>query len=63
LQALVKLPYQIGIEIIEPNNDAQNLAKARLNEVEYDKSFFRITWNTSINKATSYDQLILKLII
>lgn len=59
MQALIKLPYQIDIEIIEPNNDAQNLAKARLNEVEYDKSFFRITWNTSINKATNYDIVIL----
>lgn len=59
LQALVKLPFETKIEIIEPNIDAQNTAKKRLNEIRYDKSTFSIIWNTTIINSTNYDLIIL----
>jgi len=34
LQALVKLPYEIDIQIVDPNENSQKLAKSRLNETE-----------------------------
>jgi len=59
LQAIVKLPYEIEIEIIEPNIDAQNLAKKRLNEIEFDESLFNFTWNLSMNNSKNNDLVIL----
>ena len=58
LQALVKIPYETEIEIIEPNIDAQNLAKSRLNESPFEESLFRIKWSTIDNPKT-YDLVIL----
>ena len=59
LQALVKIPYETEIDIIEPNIDAQNLAKNRLNESQFEESLFRIKWNTSIDHSRNYDLVIL----
>jgi len=59
LQALVKLPYETEIEIIEPNINAQNLAKKKLNEIEYDQSLFNLTWKSSINNSKNNDLVIL----
>lgn len=59
LQALVKLPFETKIEVIEPNIDAQNIAKQRLNEIQYDKSSFSIVWNTTLIDSTNYDLIIL----
>ena len=37
LQGLVKLPFDKTIEVIEPDQNAKNLAESRLNEIEYFK--------------------------
>jgi len=59
LQALVKLPYEIDIEIVDPNIDAQNLAKKRLEEIEYNKSSFSFTWKSFIDNSKNNDLVIL----
>ena len=50
LQAIAKLSYEIKIDIVEPNDDAQNLAKSRLNEISYDKTTHKFFWYKSINE-------------
>jgi len=59
LQALVKLPYEIDIEVIEPNSDAQNLAKKRLKEIEFEKSQFNFLWKTSLDDTKNNDLVII----
>ena len=59
LQGLVKLPYKIEIEIVEPNIDARNLAKKRLDEIEYEKPHFSFKWKLSINNSKNNDLVIL----
>jgi predicted dehydrogenase len=59
LQALVKLPNEIEIEIIEPNIDAQNLAKKRLEEITFDKSQFNFLWNASFENSKNHDLVII----
>ena len=54
LQALVKLPFETEIQIIDPNENSIKLAKSRLNEIDYKKSNFIFSWQTnSSSKETS----------
>ena len=53
LQAIAKLSYEIKIDIVEPNDDAQNLAKSRLNEISYDKTTHKFFWYKSINELNN----------
>ena len=59
LQALSTLPFEADIEIIEPNEDAQNLAKNRLEEIEYDESQFTFSWKSSMINSKNNDLVIL----
>jgi predicted dehydrogenase len=59
LQGLVKLPFEKTIEIIEPNQNAKNLAISRLNEIEYSKKKVRLTWNSSIKGSQQNDITII----
>lgn len=45
LQALVKVPYDLQIDIIEPNKLAKNLGISRLEEISYNKNKKIITWH------------------
>ena len=59
LQAIAKLPYGIKVDIVEPNDDAQNLAKSRLDEISFDKTDHKFFWYNTINgsvDATYFDQ-------
>jgi predicted dehydrogenase len=59
LQGLVKLPFEKTIEIIEPNQNAKNLAKSRLNEIEYSKKKINLTWHSSIKESHQSDITII----
>jgi len=59
LQALVKLPYEIDIQIVDPNENSQKLAKSRLNETEFKRSNFNLTWHSSIENITESNVVIL----
>jgi predicted dehydrogenase len=59
LQGLVKLPFEKIIEIVEPNQNAKNLAKSRLNEIEYSKKKISLTWYSSIKESHQSDITII----
>jgi len=52
LQAIAKLSYEIKVDIVEPNEDAQNLAKSRLDEISFNKKDHKFFWHKSINELT-----------
>ena len=59
LQAIAKLPFEIKVDIVEPNDDAQILAKTRLNEISYDKTTHKFFWYRSINELTTVAEIII----
>lgn len=59
LQAVAKLPYDIVIDIVEPNKDAQALAKSRLNEIEYDKNNHNFFWRQSLDEVMNKSNLVI----
>lgn len=58
LQAIAKLSYGVKVDIVEPNDNAQILAKSRLNEVSYDKTNHEFFWHKSINELTIVGELV-----
>ena len=59
LQALAKLPYDIVVDVVEPNKNSQLLAKSRLNEISYDKSNHDFFWHENINELTDESDLVI----
>jgi predicted dehydrogenase len=59
LQALVKLPFKTDIEIVEPNENAKNIAKSRLKEIEFNNSNFTLEWHSDIINTSASDVVIL----
>lgn len=57
LQALAKLPFEIHVDIVEPNDDAKKLGEFRLNEIQYDKTNHIFSWHRSINELTNKSDL------
>lgn len=58
LQALVKLPHNLCIEIVEPNMKAQLLAKSRLEEIK-SKTKQELIWHKSISELKNKSDLII----
>jgi len=59
LQGLVKIKDSVEIIVIDPSNEAQNLAKERLNEIQYNTSQFQIIWKNSIDGIKESDLVII----
>ncbi len=59
LQALVKLPFEVNIEIVEPNKDAQKLALKRLNEIKYNHKKFEIIWHNNFTMLDLPSDLVI----
>lgn len=59
LQALTKLPWSSDIDIVDPNKNAQNLAKKRLEEINYKKSDHTFSWHESIKGLMKSDLAII----
>ena len=60
LQALLKLPYQTRIDIVEPEEKSRELAKKRLHEIRFNKIIHHLNWFESIeNIEHSSDLAIL----
>jgi len=59
LQALAKLPFDIDVKIVEPNKDAQDLAKTRLNEVQKKNTNNRFSWHESIKELDGSSDLVI----
>jgi len=59
LQAIAKLPYGIKVDIVESNDDAQNLAKSRLDEISFDETDHEFFWYKSINELTDVGDIVI----
>ena len=59
LQALVKLPFNIDIHVVEKSNTSKNLAKMRLNEIKFNQKNHSIFWYDSIQKISKISDLVI----
>lgn len=60
LQGLTNLPYNLEIDIIEPNDDSKKNAKIKLKDSNYDSKKHKIVWHDKINeKIKFYDLAII----
>jgi len=59
LQAVAKLPFEIDVDIVEPNTEAQELAKSRLKEVKYNENNHKFSWYTSLDGLNASDLAII----
>ena len=50
LQAIAKLPYDIQIDVVEPQSESKKIAMSRLDEIEFDKKNHHISWYSGINE-------------
>jgi len=58
LQAITQLPFDVSVNVVEPNRDAQKIANARLNEISFDKTKHHINWYKSLDKIPSNSDLV-----
>lgn len=59
LQALVKLPYDTEIHIVEPSKESKKLAQSRLDEVLYDKKNHIFFWHESIKELENKSDIVI----
>ena len=57
LQSLMMLPFETKIEIVEPNENAQLLAKEGLKEIKHSKSYDSISWYESLDQIQNKSDL------
>jgi len=57
LQALVKIPFPLDLKVVEPLFESQELAKSRLDEVQFDKELHEISWNKTIEELPEQSDL------
>jgi len=59
LQALVKIPFPVNIDIIEPNASSKKLGLSRLEEISYNKKTKIISWHTSYTSKILNTDLVI----
>lgn len=59
LQALVKLEYDLSIDIVEPSIKARSLAKSRLNQIKYNDKKHQFVWYKSISELKNESDLVI----
>jgi len=59
LQGITQLPFDVSVNVVEPNRDAQIIANARLNEISFDKTKHHINWYKSLDKIPSNSDLVI----
>ena len=50
LQAIAKLPFEVEVDIVEPNLESILLGKKRLNEVDYNNETHKFFWHKNIEE-------------
>jgi len=50
LQAIAKLPYDVQIDVVEPQSESKKIAISRLGEIEFDEKKHHISWYSDINE-------------
>lgn len=60
LQAIAKLPFEIEVDIVEPNLEAMSLGQKRLDEIEYDNKTHNFTWYSKLEEIKeNYDLTVI----
>ncbi len=59
LQAIVKLPHELTIEVVEISKKALEIAKSRLEEIDYDKKKIRCNWHDNIQELKEKADLVI----
>ena len=59
LQALLKIPYNLKIDIIEPKNSSKKLALSRLQEITYNKKTKIINWHNCYTSKILHSDLVI----
>jgi len=59
LQAIAKLPYEINIEIIDTDKEAQKIAKSRLEEIDYSKNKIHCNWLEDLKQVRGKADLVI----
>jgi len=59
LQAIVKLPRELTIEVVEISKKSQEIAKSRLEEIDYDKKKIRCNWHDNIEELKEKADLVI----
>jgi len=57
LQAIAKLPFEIKVDIIEPNLESIQLGKKRLDEIDYNKETHKFVWYNNIEELEGNSEL------
>jgi len=59
LQALLKIPYNLKIDIIEPKNSSKKLALSRLQEISYNNKTKIINWHNCYTSKILHSDLVI----
>jgi predicted dehydrogenase len=59
LQALVKLPFSVNIDVIEPSEKSRQNALSRLREINYNSQKYNIFWHTNLDKIEKKSDLVI----
>ena len=59
LQALVKIPFPVDIDIIEPNTSSKKLCLSRLEEIHYNKKTKIINWHNNYTSKILNSDLVI----
>jgi predicted dehydrogenase len=59
LQGLIKLQNTIEVNVVEPDDNAQKIAKTRIHEIKNIKKFPKITWFKNINELKQKSDLVI----
>jgi hypothetical protein len=57
LQAISRLSFPVEIDVVEPSFESQKLGKKRLDEIEYDKNFHKVSWFKEIQELENKYEL------
>ena len=59
LQAVVKLPYELRIDVVEMSKKSQEIAESRLNEIKYNKNKIKCFWHKNIESLKGKADLVI----
>jgi hypothetical protein len=57
LQAIAKLPFEVEIDIVEPNLESMLLGKKRLEEIDYNNETHKFSWYKNIEELQGNSEL------
>lgn len=58
-QAVTKLPWNVSVECVEPNNSAIEITKQRIAEMPYDQDMINFRWFNSLKGTSNVSDLVI----